>query len=268
MKRFLRFRLRTLFVAVTLLCLFLGWQVHAARRQAAAAEAIRRLGGWVYYDFQIVNDKFDPKGKSWTPAWMQRGLGIDFVHPVVTVNLVYNDDGPQRIENRQLTDEGLKHVAAFRGLEMLLLKGDQATDEGLRHLKGLRKLRRLYMWDAKKVSDQGISHLQSLRKMTYVHCGLGQLTDESLRIFGRMPNLEGLALQRNHFTDDGLAHLSGLTKLTSLWIGLGETKITDAGLRHLHGLKRLKTVDVQGSPVTADGMAELRSAIPNIRIVH
>ena len=49
----LRFRLRTLMLLVTLLSIWLGLVTARARRQQAAVDAIRKLGGTVYYDYQL-----------------------------------------------------------------------------------------------------------------------------------------------------------------------------------------------------------------------
>jgi hypothetical protein len=45
--------LRTLFIALSIFAIWLGWWVHSARRQQQASAVIRQLGGWVNYDFQL-----------------------------------------------------------------------------------------------------------------------------------------------------------------------------------------------------------------------
>ena len=51
-RRWLRFSLRTLFIVVTLLCVWLGIQVNAARRQREAVTAILNIGGKFSFDYQ------------------------------------------------------------------------------------------------------------------------------------------------------------------------------------------------------------------------
>lgn len=268
MRRFLRFRLRTLLIAVTALSIYLGWHVHSAETQRNALDGIHNLGGWAYYDFQIVNDQFDPKSKSWVPEWLRRKLGNDFFHDVVHVNMVYNDDGPHRLENNQTSDAALSIIGRLPNVRLVGLSGGQATDSGLHELSKVKQLRRLLMWDAAQVTDEGIKQLRNLPHLKYVHCSNAQLTDESLRTFATMKQLDGLSLQGNHFTDRGVAYLTGLRKLKELWIGLGPTQITDAGLKHLEKLSALKVLDVQQASITLDGLTHLVEARPNLTVYH
>ena len=53
-RRWFRFSLRMLLVVVTVLCVWLGFKVNAARRQKEAVEAILKAGGQVSYDYQLV----------------------------------------------------------------------------------------------------------------------------------------------------------------------------------------------------------------------
>ena len=53
-RRWFRFGLRTLLIFLTVLCVWLGFQVNAARRQHAAVQAILQAGGTVAYDYQTV----------------------------------------------------------------------------------------------------------------------------------------------------------------------------------------------------------------------
>ena len=69
-----RFKLRTLLVAITALGVWMGWHVMAARRQAAAVADVRKLGGWVLYDFQfdptIRGTSRKPNAQSRVPQWL------------------------------------------------------------------------------------------------------------------------------------------------------------------------------------------------------
>ena len=53
-RRWFRFSLRTLFIAVTILCCGLGWKVNAARKQHDAVAAIRQVqsSAELLYDFE------------------------------------------------------------------------------------------------------------------------------------------------------------------------------------------------------------------------
>ena len=206
-----------------------------------AAKEIRELGGW----YRLDDDKH-----------------------VVEVNMVYHEHGGRRYDNGYTeSDEALRAVREFSRLETLLLKKGQATDEAMRSIASLKELRRLFVWDAQKLTDEGVRHLASLEKLENVHLSNGQLGDGTLEVLSGLPNLKTMSLQGNAFTDEGLAHLAGMEQLENLWVGLGTPKITDAGLAHLHGLTKLHTLEVQRTGVTDKGIAELKRALPGLQQV-
>src|SRR5262245_13991502 len=94
MKKWLRFSLRTMLLLITALCIWLGFQVNAARRQREAVTAILRNGGTVKYDFQLVIDPKIPWNSSYKslkdaspsgPAWIRRLIGDEYFQDVVEV---------------------------------------------------------------------------------------------------------------------------------------------------------------------------------------
>jgi hypothetical protein len=136
------------------------------------------------------------------------------------------------------------------------------------HVGQLRELEEIYMWDAKNLSDKGIGRLADLRRLKSIHASFSQITDESLRIFGRMSQMERLSLQGNHFTDRGLAHLAGLSRLDGLYIGIGDCQVTDAGLVYLEGLPVLTFLELQESKVTDQGVRRLQDKLPKLKIMR
>jgi hypothetical protein len=96
----------------------------------------------------------------------------------------------------------------------------------------------------------------------------------------RLSSLRYLSLDKAHVSDEGLAHLKGLTQL--VYLSLLDTQVTDAGLVHLKGLTRLGTgpayyldptapywkrggLDLEGTQVTDNGIAELKKSLPDVR---
>ena len=67
-------------------------------------------------------------------------------------------------------------------------------------------------------------------------------------------------------TPDGLRTLSSLDKLERLGLQ-GCSRINDAALDELTKWKSLKYLDVQETPVTEKGLADLRKAKPGIKIL-
>src|SRR5690349_20428401 len=104
-----RFKLRTLLLAITALGVWMGLYVMPARRQAEAVAEVRKLGGWVLYDFEfdptVPDTSRKPNAQSRVPRWLLDRAGLDLFHSVVRVNMVYNKPaGGSRQDNRQTTD--------------------------------------------------------------------------------------------------------------------------------------------------------------------
>jgi hypothetical protein len=272
--RCLRFRLRTLLVLLTLASIWLAMHVNAARRQQKAVAAIREYGGWMRYDFQFPSGEFshqdfDQKAGSPVPAWLLQRFGIDMFHDVVQVSLNYSEDSGKREENGNQTDKAIVWLPDFPKLRVLLLQGNQIRDESMAHLAALRYLECLMMWDAHGISDNGIVHLQDLEHLKYIHLSESKITDRSLEIFSRMPQLEGLSLQFNDFSDAGVSKLSDMRNLTALWVCGAKghrNRITDASLDLLSQLPKLTSLGVQNTDVTASGVDKFKRELPGRQV--
>lgn len=202
--------------------------------EQAAVAAIKELGGWV--------EKEKIKG----------------VERVVEVNMVYHEDAKLgRLENSIYSDESLSYAPKFQHLRFLGLHGAQISDDALVNLRGMEHLEQVYLWDATFLSDKGVAHLATLENLKTIHINNSQITDESLRLFSQLPNLECLSLQGNHFTDKGLEYVRSMTQLKQLVVGLGDNQITDDGLKHVSGLKNLERICLQGSKITDHGLRHL-----------
>ena len=81
----------------------------------------------------------------------------------------------------------------------------------------------------------------------------------------RFKNLDKADLDSTHVTDAGLKNLSRLSSLSV--VDLSNTGVTDAGLRHLSGLKNLKFLDLDGTDVSEEGVADLKRAIPGMKVL-
>ena len=91
------------------------------------------------------------------------------------------------------------------------------------------------------------------------------IQDSSLRHLTRLTELTELRIIKSEITDVGLKQIGQLTNLQSLV--LPGTKITDQGLPELHGMKNLRHLQLNPNEgVTAEGIAELRKALPDCEI--
>ena len=128
-RRWYTFSLRSLLIFTVIAGFGFGWlglKVKEARDQRLAVEAIEKLEGAVFYDYQYdeqgiwISDAEPP-----APRWLRQLLGDDLFCSVLSVV----------IEDQQFTDTGLIDVAGLTNLEDLNLSGTQVTDAGLAHLQ-------------------------------------------------------------------------------------------------------------------------------------
>ena len=130
--------------------------------------------------------------------------------------------------SRQLSDQGLGHLARMPQLESLNLSeypGGRLTDAGLEVLQHLTRLRAFEMTWQRGVSDAGLAHLR--------HCDALERVD----VMGT-PSGDGL-----------VAALGGKPRLRALRTG---RRTTDAGLRALHDIPLLTTAPERPTPDSGD----------------
>ena len=149
-RRWFRFRLRSLLIAVAVIAVLIWIPVKRATEQRDAVNAILRLGGIVRYDFESAGST-EPSA----PVWLRRLIGEDYFRRVDSVNLndlpVTDDElallrllpALEKVEIRscaKVSDKGLIHLRELSNLRRLDLQGTQITDDGLKYLTALPAL--------------------------------------------------------------------------------------------------------------------------------
>lgn len=195
-RRWYQFSLRTLLIAMTVLCIgpggYVAFEQEKARENQRAVAAIEKLGGYVFY---------------YEKAPARSGLTRLILGDDSFGNVNGVDFNPLKTENRQITDADLRHLQSFPRLNHLVLKNcRQITDAGLGELSGLANLQYLYLNDT-PITDAGLVHLAGLA------------------------SLERLSLAHTQVTGPGLLQLSGLTKLDYLY--LYSTRIPPDGVEEI-----------------------------------
>ena len=137
---------------------------------------------------------------------------------------------PFGLRLKNITDEGLKELARFKHLQVLILSGSTVTNAGLKELAGIEDLQALVL-SGSAVNDNGLKELANLHKLETLKLNVPGMTDAGLKELSNLSGLRNLSLQQTHTSDAGLKHLAGLTNLRKL--NLLYTKITDEGLREL-----------------------------------
>jgi hypothetical protein len=212
-RRWLQFRLKTIFVVVAIVavpCGLFKWKWDRKQAERRAVAEIKKVGGSVAYDWQVIviegnrasaetlrrlkqGQRPEPPG----PAFLRKLLGDDFLAHVVQVqfpyveiddsDLVWLDSLPdvERLDVRNkksITDTGLEHLQHLSRLRYLVLNNTKATGVALRHVKRARGLR--------------VLGLQSL-----------PITDADLRQLEAFPDLEELVLYGTEVTNEGVEEL-------------------------------------------------------------
>ena len=179
--------------------------------------------------------------------------------------------------SRELTDDGVRHLARLPALRHLDLRGTAITDAGLEVLRQLPRLRTISLAGT-RVTDAGARVLAHCDELEDVNLGATLAGEGALRALAGKPRLHRLAIA---LTDDGLALLHELPVFKS-WHG-GEAELallgpkvlpnhlslrgtfTDRGMQHLRGLDGLFGLDIDDRrlAITAAGLEPL-VALPRL----
>jgi hypothetical protein len=115
-------------------------------------------------------------------------------------------------------DAALSALPAFPALRALMPM--DVPDYGFRHVGRCERLEDLWCMYCRDTGDLATGHIAGLAHLKSYYAGFSQITDESLKILGRMATLERIEFQRcARVTDAGLPFLAGLPRLRELILG-------------------------------------------------
>lgn len=233
------FTLRTLFIVVALICIWLGYETNQARRQRAAVRWVVEAGGRVGYDYQrnMKNKSVASSDAAPGPGWLRNLIGDEYFQDVVEVDFA---------NKRDFKPNDLKWLAEFPKLDTVNLNFSNIDDDGLAHLAHLARLKAVYLEKCDGVTDVGLSHLAKLRR------------------------LESLSLLATRCSDDGVRkHIPNLTKLAYLDIaGIPVTSETASELCHLQNLSmvHLGRVGYPAAHDLGDAVESIKEQLPNCQV--
>jgi hypothetical protein len=156
--------------------------------------------------------------------------------------------------NGLMTDEALARIAGLEFVTSLSLGGSrELTDDGLLHLARMPQLEHLDLseYPGGKLTDRGLEvlrHLPNLRKfeMTWQ----SGITDRGVANLRFCDRLEEVNLMGSPTGDGAIEALQGKAKLRRFSTG---RLVTDVGIPLLHNFPLLKTADGQGARLLIDG---------------
>ncbi|MBS1876170.1 MAG: hypothetical protein JSU00_23355 [Acidobacteria bacterium] len=176
--------------------------------------------------------------------------------------------------SRELTDDGLLHLARMPQLERLELSeypGGRLTDRGLQVLRELPNLRRFEMtWQA-GITDRGVANLRFCPRLEHVDLMGSPTGDGAIEALQGKPELRVFSTGRM-VTDAGLAMLRNFPRMKNASAEgaklLIDGPFTDAGLAALAGLDGVADLDLfwHVTGITPDGFASL-ALLPNLTVL-
>jgi hypothetical protein len=179
-----RFTLRVLLVSVTLVGVGLGYWTHRARQQRRIVERIEQGGGMVCYE----RDGPDaPEPRNFAVEWLSEKLGRDYFESV-TMAVVH--DGKL-----------VRDMYALPNLDVLTVYDGSTCDDDLTGLTSLGCLRILQIGDAgnpggvaprSRISDPSLRVISRLPQLTVAHLHGTGFTREGIKSLAFAPNLQQL----------------------------------------------------------------------------
>ena len=299
-RRWFRFGLRTLMLTITVLCVWLGFKVNAARRQHEAVEAILQAGGTVAYDYQMVpvalpgyaeTFNIDRNAVSSAPTWLRSVFGDDFFCNVIYVGfqgtgadfeLARLGDLPsiRRIIIRSiptasnsghaqmhLRDDDLAIFGQLSQLQELRLHGQEIEGPGLRSLVDLKRLNKLDLYGT-FINDTGLEQIGKLTCLQNIILSTDRISDAGLQQLSTIPKL-ALDLTGPSIVPIPDTRLQALGRLNNLDVlGFNKAHFADENsLKHLQNLTYMSGLVFRDCNVTDDGLNNLRG-LKNLRLIE
>ena len=182
---YLRFSLPARLVAMSIVALCLGFRAASVIKQKSATNAVRKAGGFVTYDFQTTNERFNWNATPRGPAWLRQLIGGDWFDTVTDVELDVDriSASDEEITNIIMSLPHLEKlsvrcppagnhtvlaISRLAKLQVLALTGDKVTDEDLQYLTSMKTLDTVWLTDT-RVSVDGVRRLQQALPECDIH---------------------------------------------------------------------------------------------------
>jgi Leucine-rich repeat (LRR) protein len=180
----------------------------------------------------------------------------------------------------EISDEGFRHLAPLKKLQLLRLHNGTMTDAGLAVLKDKTEMRELSLWRCRRLTGNGLKYLAGMKRLKHLDLRrCDAVTDEGLPFLAGHTQLEVLDMSvMPRFTDRGFRQLKRLTKLRRLGItrtGIRDLsiiagfkqleslnvpkEIDESQLGHIAGLTKMQRLSLEVCHVTDKGLANLRN---------
>lgn len=160
-----------------------------------------------------------------------------------------------KLEGAPLSDEGLAMIASLPSLEELSLERCECSDRMFDVLADSKKLKRMRLRSL-SVSDFGLLKLAALDRLELLEItDCNGFSQQGIESIASLIRLRSLTLSGEAVGDSALLKLKSLSNITSL--ALRHAPISNDGFRVLESFPKLKELDVYGTTVSSDFLANI-----------
>jgi hypothetical protein len=161
----MRFRLSGLFIAVSVICVGLAWGVNEGRRRHRTIVNLQREGVGLFFKHQGAGTgTYRPNAKPPGLPFIKQMLGEYYNTRVIQI---------ETVPLGKFSDSDAKEIKVFQELDLLAANDSELTDEGLKHLAALRNLGRLDV-ERCRVTREGIAELRRALPKTDIYSDFGK----------------------------------------------------------------------------------------------
>ncbi len=160
------------------------------------------------------------------------------------------------------SDQSVANLKYFPKLEMLDLSRTAITDQALKPVSELKHLHTLAIGND-KIHDAGVKmlgKLPNLRRFDADQCPIGEGIKAVLT-----PHLYGIILRGTRANDETIKYLASKNPRQLSYISLSGCKISDKCIPDLLKLTSLRSIIMEDTPITLDGLHRLKRGLPNCR---
>lgn len=170
------------------------------------------------------------------------------------------------LADTNVSDKGLVLLAALSRLERLDLTRTKVKGSGLDTVAKLPALRNLWL-DGTALDADAPAKLSASPSLVYLSLKSTGVQGESLASLEKIKTLESLWLDENALTDADVGYLAEARQLTNT-LSLYGAPITDASIEDLGKFSSLKTLSLEQTRITPEGLAMLQRILKETRILY
>jgi hypothetical protein len=127
-------------------------------------------------------------------------------------------------------------------------------------------LRVEFQLSGRDLKDEGLEPIKLLESVKVLNLRDTKITNAGIINIKEMKDLKRLHLERTNVDDGCIDYLTGLQELE--YLNLYSTKVSDLGLSKLKDLKNLKKLYLWQTNVTNEGVKQLETALPDLKIIQ